>query len=137
LPVFCGAGELVEQQKPLEGGSWATSALYLQGLSLVRRNSEWHHFDPLGTAGVITNGSAQVVSNNLYDLFGVLRYQQGSAETPWRVVGKRVDDEGTFSRLAKISCTFGGAYLDNLVRPRTSGRWLSRTYSATQLSTYR
>ncbi|GIV18382.1 MAG: hypothetical protein KatS3mg023_0133 [Armatimonadota bacterium] len=47
-----------------------TSALYLQGLSLVRRNSEWHHFDPLGTAGVIANGSAQVVSRNLYDLFG-------------------------------------------------------------------
>ncbi len=82
--VACGAGELVEQQKPLEGGSWSTSALYLQGISLVRRNSEWHHFDPLGTAGVITNMSASVVSNNLYDVFGVLRYQQGSAETPWR-----------------------------------------------------
>ncbi len=58
------------------------SALYLQGISLVRRNSEWHHFDPLGTAQVITNSSAQVVSNNLYDLFGVLRYPQGSAQTP-------------------------------------------------------
>ncbi|GIV14615.1 MAG: hypothetical protein KatS3mg022_0050 [Armatimonadota bacterium] len=46
--VACGAGELVEQQKPLEGGSWTTSALYLQGISLVRRNGEWHHFDPLG-----------------------------------------------------------------------------------------
>ena len=50
--VACGAGDLVEQQKPLDGGSWTTSALYLQGISLVRRNSEWHHFDPLGTAGV-------------------------------------------------------------------------------------
>ena len=56
----------------------------LQGISLVRRNSEWHHFDPLGTAQVITNGSAQVVSNNVYDVFGVLRYEQGSAQTPWR-----------------------------------------------------
>ena len=82
--VACGAGDLVEQQKPLEGGSWTTSALYLQGISLVRRNSEWHHFDPLGTAGVITNSSASVISNNLYDLFGVKRYEQGSAETPWR-----------------------------------------------------
>ncbi len=82
--VACGAGELVEQQKPLEGGDWVTSTLYLQGISLVRRNNEWHHFDPFGTAGVITNGSAQVVSNNLYDLFGVVRYQQGSAQTPWR-----------------------------------------------------
>ena len=61
----CGAGELVEQQKPLEGGSWTTSALYLQGLSLVRRNNEWHHFDPQGTAQVITNNSAGVVSNNV------------------------------------------------------------------------
>jgi len=51
--VACGAGELVEQQKPLEGGSWTVSALYLQGISLVRRNDEWHHFDPLGTAQVI------------------------------------------------------------------------------------
>ncbi len=82
--VACGAGDLVEQQKPLEGGDWVTSALYLQGISLVRRNNEWHHFDPFGTAGVITNGSAQVVSNDLVDLFGVVRYQQGSAETPWR-----------------------------------------------------
>ncbi len=77
-------GDLVEQQKPLDGGDWVTSALYLQGISLVRRNNEWHHFDPFGTAGVITNGSAQVLSNNLYDLFGVVRYQQGSAQTPWR-----------------------------------------------------
>ena len=74
----------MEQQKPLEGGSWTVSALYLQGISLARRNNEWHHFDPLGTAQVITNGSAQVVSNNLYDVFGVLRYEQGSAQTPWR-----------------------------------------------------
>jgi hypothetical protein len=52
--------------------------LGVQGISLVRRNSEWHHFDPLGTALVITNGSAQVVSNNLYDVFGVLRCEQGT-----------------------------------------------------------
>jgi len=38
------------------------SALYLQGISPVQRNNEWHHFDPLGTA--------QVVSNNVYDVFG-------------------------------------------------------------------
>jgi hypothetical protein len=76
--VACGAGELVEQTSDLSGSQWTTSALYLQGISLVRRNSEWHHFDPLGTAGVITNGSAQVVSNNLYDVFGVLRCEQGT-----------------------------------------------------------
>ncbi len=51
------------------------SALYLQGISLVRRNNEWHSFEPLGTAQVITNSSAQVVNNNLYDVFGVLRYE--------------------------------------------------------------
>jgi hypothetical protein len=82
--VACGAGDLVEQTSDLSGSQWTTSALYLQGISLVRRNSEWHHFDPLGTAQVITNGSAQVVSNNVYDTFGVLRYPQGSAQTAWR-----------------------------------------------------
>jgi hypothetical protein len=54
----------------------------------------WHHLDPLGTAGVITNEAGQVVSNNLYDLFGVLRYQQGSAETPWRWKEQRGEAEG-------------------------------------------
>ncbi len=87
-------GDLVEQQKPLDGGDWVTSALYLQGISLVRRNNEWHHFDPFGTAGVITNNSAQVLSNDLYDLFGVVRYQQGSAETPWRFTQMSTSEDG-------------------------------------------
>ncbi|MCS6831114.1 MAG: hypothetical protein NZ749_10795 [bacterium] len=59
----------------------------------------WVHVDyvhttrcPLGTAGVMTNSSASVVSNNLYDVFGVKRYEQGSAQTPWRWA--RVEDEG-------------------------------------------
>jgi hypothetical protein len=80
--VACGAGDLVEQTSDLSGSQWTTSALYLQGISLVRRNNEWHQFDPLGTAQVITNNSARVVSNNVYDLFGGLRHEQGSAETP-------------------------------------------------------
>jgi hypothetical protein len=97
----------VEQQKPLEGGSWTVSALYLQGISLVRRNNEWHHFDPLGTAGVITNGSAQVVSNNLYDVFGVLRHQQGSAQTPWRWKAANLSEEGLIH--------MGGTYMVPMV----------------------
>jgi hypothetical protein len=92
--VACGAGELVEQTSDLSGGQWTTSALYLQGISLVRRNNEWHHFDPLGTAQVITNNSASVISNNLYDVFGVLRYEQGSAQTPWRWKNRSQADEG-------------------------------------------
>ena len=84
----------MEQASDLSGSQWTTSALYLQGISLVRRNKEWHHFDPLGTAQVITNGSAQVVSNNLYDVFGVLRYEQGSAQTPWRSKGVAAGEEG-------------------------------------------
>jgi len=44
--------------------------------------NQWHHFDPLGTAQVITNSSAQVVSNNVYDVLGVLRYEQGSVQKP-------------------------------------------------------
>jgi len=80
----------------------------LRGISLVRRNSEWHHFDPLGTAGVITNGSASVVSNNLYDAFGVLRYTQGSAQTPWRWKNWQQGEEGLawrggFAYLPRVS----------------------------------
>jgi len=78
----------------LSGSRWTTSALYLQGISLARRNNEWHHFDPLGTAQVITNSSAQVVSNNLYDVFGVLRHPQGVAQTPWRSKGVAAGEEG-------------------------------------------
>jgi hypothetical protein len=91
--VACGAGELVEQTSDLSGSQWTTSALYLQGISLVRRNNEWHHFDPLGTAQVITNSSASVISNNVYDVFGVLRYEQGSAQTPWRWVWIQAGEE--------------------------------------------
>jgi hypothetical protein len=85
----------------------------------VRRNSEWHHLDPLGTAGVITNGSAQVISNNLYDVFGVLRYQQGSAETSWRLFGYAQGEEGMF---------YGGTFLLQrdrpVLRPMSVPPWL-------------
>ncbi|MCS6831642.1 MAG: hypothetical protein NZ749_13500, partial [bacterium] len=40
------------------------------------------------------NSSASVISHNLYDVFGVLRYQQGSAQTPWRWRSRRVGDDG-------------------------------------------
>ena len=64
------------------------------GSSIYRRNSEWHLFDDSGTAGVITDGSANVLSNNLYDAFGVLMYASGSAATPWRFEGRFVEEEG-------------------------------------------
>ncbi|GIV20202.1 MAG: hypothetical protein KatS3mg023_1953 [Armatimonadota bacterium] len=81
----------------------------------------WHHSDPLGTAGVITNGSAQVVSNNLYDLFGVLRYQQGSAQTPRRWRSTNLAEEwlvslhGSFA-LPKVGLTAGGFLLRGIPR---------------------
>ena len=37
-----------------------------------------------------------MVSSNLYDLFGVLRYEQGSAQTPWRWASRRLGEEGTY-----------------------------------------
>jgi hypothetical protein len=40
--------------------------------------------------------SASVISNNLYDVFGVLRYEQGSAQTPWRDSMLRTADEGFY-----------------------------------------
>ncbi|MDE2127529.1 MAG: hypothetical protein KGJ62_13160 [Armatimonadetes bacterium] len=96
--VACSAGDLVEQTSDLTGQSWSTSALYLRGMgcgsSIYRRNSEWHLFDAGGTAGVITDGSANVLSNNLYDAFGVLMYVSGSAATQWRFEGRFVEEEG-------------------------------------------
>ena len=96
--VACSAGDLVEQTSDLTGQSWSTSALYLRGMgcgsSIYRRNSEWHLFDDSGTAGVITDGSANVLSNNLYDAFGVLMYASGSAVTQWRFEGRFVEEEG-------------------------------------------
>ncbi|MDE2126549.1 MAG: hypothetical protein KGJ62_08165 [Armatimonadetes bacterium] len=96
--VACSAGDLVEQTSDLTGQSWSTSALYLRGMgcgsSIYRRNSEWHLFDAGGTAGVITDGSANVLSNNLYDAFGVLMYASGSAATQWRFQGRFVEEVG-------------------------------------------
>ena len=42
-------------------------------MTMVLEPAAGHHFDPSGTD--------PVVSNNVYDLFGVLRYEQGSAQT--------------------------------------------------------
>ena len=44
--------------------------------------------------GVITDGSANVLSNNLYGAFGVLMYASGSAVTHWRFAGRFVAEEG-------------------------------------------
>ncbi|HSV74032.1 MAG TPA: hypothetical protein VLH79_09760 [Chthonomonadales bacterium] len=68
--VITGTGELLEQTSPLSGGAWTTSAQILKGLTIVRRNAEVHHFDPLGNAGVITGSGAAVDSSALYDAFG-------------------------------------------------------------------
>ncbi len=51
-------------------------------------------------------------SNNLVDLFGVLRYQQGSAETPWRWKDRKEGDEsllvsGTNSYIARAAVSTG------------------------------
>jgi len=84
----------------------------------------WHHLDPLGTAGVITNEAGQVVSNNLYDLFGVLRYQQGSAETPWRWKEQMGEAEG-YLIVPQQACS--------VVAPAPcSGRALAETAPATR-----
>ncbi len=92
--MACGAGELVEEQSDLTGLVWTVSALYLSGQAIVRRGSEYHHFDPLGTAGVITDGSGNVLSNNLYDFFGVQRYSTGSAVTQWRWEDQYTGEDG-------------------------------------------
>jgi len=84
----------VEQQSDLSGGNWVVSATYLKGVGLVRRNSEFHHFDVLGTAGVITDASGAVLSANVYDAFGVARYVSGNAQTQWRASAGYTEVEG-------------------------------------------
>jgi hypothetical protein len=74
--------------------SCAARALCLQGLSLVRRNGEYHHFDVLGTVGVVTDAGGTVLSSDLFDAFGVLRHAQGQAATPWRWQGRKLVGEG-------------------------------------------
>ena len=76
------------------GSSWTPSAQCLRGLGPIRRNGEYHHFDPMGNAGVITNSSGAVLSSDLYDSFDVPRYTQGSAQTPQRPSGLLTSDEG-------------------------------------------
>jgi len=97
--VACGAGELVEEVSDLSGGVWNVQALYLRaggGCSslLVRRNGEYHHGDVLGNKGVITDGSGNVLSSNVYDAFGVSMYTSGSAQTPYRPAAGLLDEEG-------------------------------------------
>ena len=94
--VACSAGELVEQTSDLTGAVWSTAALYLRGGSgcsarIIRRNSEYHHADIPGAFPVITNGNGSVLSSNLYDRFGVQRFANGSAATPWRWSEARED----------------------------------------------
>jgi hypothetical protein len=43
-----------------------------------------------------------VVGNNLYDVFGVLRHQQGSAQTPWRWKRERLGDEAMVLGLLEL-----------------------------------
>jgi hypothetical protein len=86
-----------------EVASCAARALCLQGLSLVRRNGEYHHFDVLGTVGVVTDAGGTVLSSDLFDAFGVLRHAQGQAATPWRWQSRKLAEEGLLA-----AC--GGAY---------------------------
>ncbi|HET6386551.1 MAG TPA: hypothetical protein VFJ58_24435, partial [Armatimonadota bacterium] len=45
----------------------------------------------------ITDGSGNVLSNNVYDQFAVARYTNGSAQTPWRQQQAQAADEGLLS----------------------------------------
>lgn len=76
---------------------------------------------------MITNNTATVISNNLYDTFGVLRYQQGSAETPWRWLHLRADDDGTVcSRIERIFVATSFGALGANVVSALAKRWIDR-----------
>ncbi|HLH78951.1 MAG TPA: hypothetical protein VKV29_01570 [Chthonomonas sp.] len=107
--VACSAGELVEEVSDLSGGVWKVQALYLRaggGCSslLVRRNGEYHHGDVLGNKGVITDGSGNVLSSNVYDAFGVSMFISGSAQTPYRPAGLVLDVEGLDFSGPPVAC---------------------------------
>jgi YD repeat-containing protein len=97
--VACTAGELVEQTSNLTGSTWTTSALYLKvgsgcGASIIRRNSEYHHFDVQGSLSTVTGTNAAVLSVRIYDHFGVQQFISGSAQTPWTSSSRYIDAEG-------------------------------------------
>ncbi len=54
------------------------------------------------------------MSNNLYDLSGVLRYQQGSAQTPWRI-------EAAYNEAEALLNASGGMFI--LTKTFQTTRW--------------
>ncbi len=84
--VACGAGELVEQGSDLTGGTWTTNAQYLRAgggcrSMLIRQkitnlNDEYHHIDPVGMFGVLTDASGNVLRNYVYDAFSDAPYKR-------------------------------------------------------------
>ncbi len=55
---------------------------------LIRRKSstddEYHHIDITGPAGIVSNQNTSIVGDNNYDVYGVTRYSQLQADTPYR-----------------------------------------------------
>ena len=65
--VACTAGESVEQTSNLTGNTWTTSALYLKsgsgcGANIIRRNSEYHHFDLQGYLSLASGAGASTLA---------------------------------------------------------------------------
>ena len=106
--VACNAGELVEQTSTLAGGTWTTSALYLKAGSgcssqIIRRNGEYHYADILGAYSLITDGSANILSNALFDRSTVQRFGTGSAQTPWQFSAHMIDVENLVIDIENVS----------------------------------
>ncbi len=97
--VACSAGELVEEQSDLTGVTWTTVGQQLgigSGCSsmLLRRNSENHHNDLLGSNPVISDANSKVLSSNLCDYFRTQRYSSGAAVSQWRFDDHYNSEEG-------------------------------------------
>lgn len=97
--VACNAGELVEQTSDLTGTTWTTSALYLKsgsgcGANIIRRNSEYHHFDMQGYLSLVSGTGASTLETSLYNHFGVQQFTSGSAQTLWISNGAYKGAEG-------------------------------------------
>jgi YD repeat-containing protein len=80
--VSCCAGEMVEMQKPLTGGSWTPSALYTRGPAALNKTTSTTNrtvLMGLGTRYLEVDNQGNIVEDRVTDAFGVVRQAGNSA----------------------------------------------------------
>ncbi len=114
--VACGAGEMIEETSTLTGSSWTTSGQYLRaggGCSsmLIRQKSstddEYHHIDMVGMFDIITNQTVSIISNSVFDAFGVERYTTTGTPSKALIIAQPV----------KLASPYNGSCLTGMSEP--------------------